>query len=330
MRVLFVCSGNSKYHNKMPAFIDSQFKSLVSMGLEVEFYQIIGKGIFGYISNITPLKRFLKKGKYDIIHAHYGFSGIISYLAKRREELIVSIMGESEVSYYCESNENRIFALIMPILHKLFIKHFFSFTIFKSENICKYVKGVKNFEIIPNGVDTSIFKNINKKISREKLGLNLDSKIILWIGNTKREVKNYKLANDSFKIVKQYHHNIELLTVNNIPNSELPYYYSACDVFLLTSISEGSPNVIKEAMSCCTPIVSTKVGDVKWVIEGVKGCYLSESNKNDFSHKILKAIDFSEKYNRTEGLAKIISLGLSLEETANKISKIYNEILRNG
>jgi glycosyltransferase involved in cell wall biosynthesis len=47
---------------------------------------------------------------------------------------------------------------------------------------------------------------------------------------------------------------------------------NACDVLLFTSMYEGSPNVIKEALACNLPIVSVDVGDVRERLEGVAGC----------------------------------------------------------
>ena len=47
---------------------------------------------------------------------------------------------------------------------------------------------------------------------------------------------------------------------------------NACDVLLMTSLHEGSPNVVKEALACNLPIVSTDVGDVRNRIGALDGC----------------------------------------------------------
>jgi glycosyltransferase involved in cell wall biosynthesis len=64
---------------------------------------------------------------------------------------------------------------------------------------------------------------------------------------------------------------IELLTVSKIPNREMPWYYSASDVMILCSNSEGSPTAVKEALACNLPVVSTNVGDVLEIMDGIAG-----------------------------------------------------------
>ena len=65
-------------------------------------------------------------------------------------------------------------------------------------------------------------------------------------------------------------------------------YYNAADLLLITSRSEGSPNVVKEAISCNCPVISTNVGDVKEIIKDIDSCYVVKSNPIDISRKNFK------------------------------------------
>lgn len=322
MKVLFVTSGNSKYHNIMPAFIRSQADSLIEEGVELDFYQIKGKGVIGYLKNIAPLRRKLKSHSYDIIHAHYGFCGVVSALARKDEKIVVSFMGESEFTPEPEDRLNPMLWLAV-FLHRFFSRFIFDYTILKSPNIARFVKGIqKKSSILPNGVNLDLFKPLEKESAREYLKLPRDKKIILWIGNTDRKVKGFSFANKAITKVSLKYPNIHFLYINNIPNELLPYYYSASDVFLLTSLSEGSPNVIKEAMACNTPIVSTPVGDVQFLFENTRMCYCSTG----FSPEEIAELLFSviEKDERSNGRERIIALGLDLESTAKKLLSIYS------
>ena len=106
----------------------------------------------------------------------------------------------------------------------------------------------------------------------------------------------------------------------------MPLYLNASDLLLSTSLWEGSPNVIKEAMACNCPIVTTNVGDVKWLLDGVEGCLITTNDPKDVADKIKKALNFK---GRTKGRDKLISLGLDSEHIAKKIIKVYEEVINN-
>jgi len=72
--------------------------------------------------------------------------------------------------------------------------------------------------------------------------------------------------------------------------SDMPWYYSAADVMLLCSDSEGSPTSVKEALACDVPVVSTDVGDVVQLIEGVDGCAISDPNPESLAAALRKLL----------------------------------------
>jgi len=88
---------------------------------------------------------------------------------------------------------------------------------------------------------------------------------------------------------------------------------------------EASPMVVKEAMACNVPVVSTDVGDVKKVIGDTEGCYICERNPQDVAEKIEKALESNA---RTKGRERIINLGLGLDQIAAKIIDIYKGLVK--
>jgi len=92
---------------------------------------------------------------------------------------------------------------------------------------------------------------------------------------------------------------------------------------LLTSRSEGSPQFIKEAMACNLPIVSTDVGDVRFNVAGVDGCYVCDQDVKELAEKLSLAILFGK---RTQGRQRIVALGLDSDTIANKLIGVYNSL----
>ncbi len=116
--------------------------------------------------------------------------------------------------------------------------------------------------------------------------------------------------------------NFEIINPFPIENKLFPLYLNACDVFVLTSFNEGSPNVIKEAMACNVPIVSTDVGDVKEVILDTEGCFITSYDPVDVANKIDKAMAFNMS---TKGRENIEFLESNV--IANNLISIYREVI---
>jgi teichuronic acid biosynthesis glycosyltransferase TuaC len=138
--------------------------------------------------------------------------------------------------------------------------------------------------------------------------------------------KNYILAERAVKYIDD--NRIKLITVSGIPNSELPFYYNAADVLILTSLWEGSPNVIKEAMACNCPIVSTDVGDVRSILGETEGTYLTSFDYRDVAEKLSAAIKFTETSGRTKGRERIMEKGLDSGSVSEKLINIYISVIK--
>jgi glycosyltransferase involved in cell wall biosynthesis len=309
MKVLFVCSGNVKKFDISP-IVKNQGESLINREISLDYFGIKGKGFIGYFMNIFKLKNFISAGNYDIIHGHYSFSGIIASLATNKP-IITSLMGS-------DINIKYLYKLII----KIFSKYCWKCTIVKSESI-KNTIGLPDAVVIPNGVDFERFIPMNKELAKKLVNFDQHKKYIIFIADPEREEKNFLLAKTSFGLLKNK--NIELYIVfgeNGIDHNLIPYYINAADVLLLTSKREGSPNVIKEAMACNCPIVSTNVGDVNSIIGKTNGCYITSFSPIDIVNKLTLALNFSS---RTNGRKNIHYLDNKI--IAKKIIGLYNMIL---
>ncbi len=305
MDVLFVSSGNTK--NGISPIVFNQGNSLIKLGHDVSFFTIKGKGFSGYLKHIFILRKFLKHHSYDIIHAHYSLSAIVAALAGGKP-LIVSLMGSDVKASF-----------LLKYLIRIFNFFFWNKIIVKSLDM-KTSSGIKTVNVLPNGVDFKKFRPFSKKEAFEITQWDPNKRHILFAANPKRKVKNYQLAKSAFELLD--YKDIELQSLIDIPNTQMPAYFNAADVIILTSFWEGSPNVIKEAMACNCKIVAVNVGDIKETIRNTPGCFVTDFNKTDIANKIDKALQYPKK---TEGRIHISHL--DSEVIAPKLISIYKETL---
>jgi len=306
MKVLFVSSGNKK--NGISPIVKNQGDSLKSQCLELDYFAIKGKGYFGYFKNIFKLHNYLKCNKFDIVHAHYSDSAIVASLAGAKP-LVVSLMG-SDVKV------NKCYRLILLVFKHLF----WVSTIVKSKDMSNSFKNVE-VKIIPNGVDFNKFIPMDNYECKQYLGWEVNKQHILFAADRKRPEKNYRLALDAYNMLDK--EQVELHSLNAVINEKMPYYYNAADVVLLTSLWEGSPNVIKEAMACNRPIVATDVGDIKNVISFTTGCFICKNNADDIYKKLLIVLN---EYRHTSGRKDISHLESSV--IAIKLIDLYEEVIK--
>lgn len=310
MKVLFVSSGNFKQYGDsnlgIVPIIKAQGDSLLNEGLDLQYFTIVGKGLVGYLSNIFRLRKMIHDFNPDVIHCHYYLTGIIAAISFSRKPIVTSLMG-SEL--YTNSLQTQVI--------RLFSKFIWKGTIVKSKRMKSKLN--MNCSIIPNGVNPNVFKQTESIKSRIKLGLDPIKKYILFISNHNQSVKNYPLALSAASLLDSSEY--ELLLLSKMPQSTISEYLNAGNVLLLTSFQEGSPNVVKEAVFTNLPVVSTDVGDVRDVIEDIKGCYICEYDNNDIAKKIVESIGIG----RTNG--RELSKHLKSDIIAKKIVLIYHKVL---
>ena len=314
MKVLFVSSGNSKAG--ISPIVRSQGESLKRNGIDLDYFTILGKGKKGYLKNIVLLRNHLKQNRFDIIHAHYALCGWIALLSFCRIPLIVSYMG---CDVYGDINQNGKRIGYANILLSQLLQPFVDKIIVKSKNLYAYIYLKNKAYIIPNGVNFQNFRPLEQKDVQKKLKIK-NNKTVLFLGNPVDPRKNISLLKKALETLKDGA--VTFLNPYPIDPDQVPYYLNAADVLVLTSKLEGSPNLIKEAMACNCPIVSTDVGDVKEIVGKLDGCYICSYDPGDVAAKIKKTLDFGK---RTIGREKIRHLDEKI--IAQKIIEVYNNVL---
>ena len=288
-------------------FIVEQVNALQKQGVDFEFFPVTKRGLAGYLSQVRGLKRAIKVYHPDLIHAHYGLCGLLANL-QRRVPVVTTYHGS-------DINNPRILKL-----SKIAIR-LSKFNIFVSQKNIDTAKVRKNYALIPCGINLEDYPEMDKAKARKLMGLDPDKKYVLFAGAFDNAVKNAPLAISAMALVPE----AELLELKGYTRSEVATLMNAVDCFLMTSHTEGSPQVIKEALACGCPIVSVDVGDVKEQIKGVDGCCIAEREKEDIASRVKNAFAF---VNRTAGRKSILTKGLDNTSIAVRVKELYYNIYR--
>ncbi len=302
MKVLVVCR---KKKNVSP-FITEQVSAIKNEGINIQYFFIEGEGVKSYFYGYAGFKKAIHNFKPDLIHAHYGLSGLFANFQKQTP--VITTFHGSDI------NQRVIypFSYVASRLSK--------YNIFVSEALAEKANVSNNYSVQACGINFKLFYPLDKNETRRKLAWNVNQKYILFAGSFDDKVKNVALAKASIAKVGK---NINLIELKGVSRIDVNLMLNACDIALMTSINEGSPQFIKEAMACNCPIISTNVGDVSNLINTTEGCYICSSKPDDIRKKI--DLIFDRNIERTNGRENVTSFDNTI--IAKKIVEIYKSIL---
>lgn len=320
MKVLVVCSYKSYVSDGIAPFIKEQVETLRALkigdaGLEVEYYLLHGKGVFGYLKEIPTLRKKMREFKPDVIHAHFGLCGLLANIATRRVPVVVTYHGS-------DINDSHVYKFSKYAIRLS------AWNIFVSRKNMEYAgfSNGKKCSLISCGVDDTLFVPMEKGECRRKLqefGKWKEvegKKYVLFTKQFFNIAKDYPLAKAAIERLD----NVELLEFIGYTREESVLLINAVDALLMTSKTEGSPQVIKEAMACGCPIVSVDVGDVKERINCIDGCYVAQTREPEELAKLLrKAFAFEGK---TNGREVLTTQNLSNQLIAKQLIEIYQRV----
>jgi len=278
-------------------------------GIDVTIFKIPNQHLIKRLKAIFSLQLLIRNGKFSLIHCHWGYNAIFAYSSKT--PIIITFHGSDIQGHVKVNGTNTLKGNIMMLISRISAS-LSSSNIFVASRLTRNMpkKILNRSYIVPMGYNSNLFKPSSKSKARSQLGLDQNMKYVLFAGNFSQPVKGYPLAletmsflSDSYRLIK--------LDYNSFEN--MVHYINAADVLLMTSFKEGSPVMVKEALACNLPVVSTDVGDVKEMVKSIPACFIFK-NKNP--KHISKLLEMSIKMRESNlGSKKMIQF------TAKKMNK---------
>lgn len=213
--------------------------------------------------------------QYDLIY--YSHFSLHKKMPAPKNKIIIT----SITSHKCLLDFDQTLKVLKKF-HRISVNNTFLFDRFKDY--------IKDLYYTPNGVDTSFFTSNYHDLN--------DNLIFGWVGNIDRATKRYNeiivplSERYNFEIVGTYKKDNEYQLKNQ---QQMKEYYNSLDYFVVSSLTEGTPNPALEAMSCGVPVITTRVGNMVEIIEDEVNGFFVENDKQSFIDIMDKLKNISKK-----------------------------------
>jgi glycosyltransferase involved in cell wall biosynthesis len=209
-------------------------------------------------------------------------------------------------------------------------------------------------KIIPYGIDLEDFKGFTKKMAREKLGLPLEKKIILFFGSLV-PYKGPEILLKAFEKVKEKVPEAQLVYAGRgsmenllknqakklnltkevhfagfVPEELKPLYYHSADIFSLPSINlaESFGIVNLEAMACGLPIVASRLGGIPEIVQDKISGLLAEPYDVEYLSNCIIQLLLDDDLSKNMGAeGKRLAQSYSWDRIVKLTNELYEELI---
>jgi glycosyltransferase involved in cell wall biosynthesis len=296
-----------------------QLESLRQLGVEIEVVELRGSPRARYLWTLPVVRR--RARAVDLVHGHFGYCGWLAR-AQLSRPVVVSFMGDDVLGRFGHGGRATAWSRGIAAANRLLARSADA-VIVKSEAMAARLAAVGP-HLIPNGVDLDAFRPADPVEARRRLGWP-DAPHVLFGGNPAFPNKGFGLARAAADAAaRRLGAPLELRVLWDVAPERVPDHMNACSALLFTSFSEGSPNVVKEAMACDLPVVSVAVGDVPSLVRGVAGCAVCARDPEALGAALADVVRAGR---RAAGRGAIERRGLGLPDVARRILMVYQGVL---
>jgi len=280
-------------------FVKAIVDSLVAIGNEVEIIHPKPDLPMPVRYALATLQVFFKTftGRYDIVHGHYGLWCLVARM-QWTTPVVVAFLGDDLLGTITSRGGHSKKSLFVVRIGQWLCRHVEVVTV-KTEQM-KKASLLDDAFVIPDGINFDLFTPIAREEARAALGWDQDRYYVVFANNPAIPVKNFALAQAAIEHLRGRGMTAELVIATGLPQAKVVQYINASNALILTSITEGSPNVVREASACNVPVVATNVGDVAAVLARTAGCSVCPHDAEALAIGLEKALKHTE---RTTGRA---------------------------
>jgi teichuronic acid biosynthesis glycosyltransferase TuaC len=322
-RVLFVIPGDGQGSSMI--FVKRQAESLASEGVQASLFYLTSRTSSRRL--LAEFRRFrseVAKLRPAVVHAHFGtMTALFSAVASGTLPLVITYRGgdlnRPPSSYRWQAKVRAAFGRLFSQLAAL-----------RAQQIICVSRQLRNrlwwrrglVTLMPTGVDPTVFRPEPRALARARLGWTDGERVVLFNAGHDAKVKRLDLASAAVEWARGEIPAVRLEILDgSVRPALIPDLMNAADCLLLTSVSEGSPTVVQEALACDLPVVSVEVGDVIERLEGVRDSAIAASDAAALGRALVRML---EPPRRSNGSSKIADF--SSQRMAAGLTEIYRKL----
>jgi teichuronic acid biosynthesis glycosyltransferase TuaC len=307
-------------------FVARQAGDLADVGVEVDLLEIRGdRSRLAYLRAARDIVRLnFRERTYDLIHAHTGHCGLIACLQLKYPVVLTyhgydldAVIGPG---LRARRRIERILFRRLSILVAATISQSM-----RGHSVLP-ASGLERNHVIPNGVDRRMFRPLPQEEARRKLGWPSMVPIVLFTGDPTLWIKRFALAEQAVTCASAVIGRIRLEVSDRADPDAMPLLMNAADALILTSRSEGSPSVVKEAMACSLPVVAVDVGDVRETTRGAALCHVCEPSPGALGAALVDVLQARPR--RSDGRERTPDLDAA--SIASRLCSVFEQAMFQG
>lgn len=261
-----------------------------------------------YARGIRDVRRAVRRLRPDVVHAHHGLAGAVALLGRPGVPLVVTYHGSDLAFSRWQRAVSRIVARAA------------------ARNLCVSRSGIQHVgapaELLPCGIDLKVMRPLDRSAAKRAWDVPEDATTLLFPGQRWRPVKGYPRFEAVRDELVARGMTIAELRLEDVERERVPELFAAADVLVMTSLSEGAPVSLMEALACGLPAVAPPVGDVAAMLAGEPAARVVEFNTSRFADAVMELPKPGDRN------ASALAERYDLAAVAARLAELYHDLAR--